>query len=62
MKIKQEGEKWLMLASDDLPENACLPEAILVSVGHRSSLMEFHTQVLELLGDGKWRLHDALAD
>ncbi len=35
-----------------------LPESILVSVGHRSSLLGFHTQTLELLGDGKWRLHD----
>ena len=38
-----------------------LPEAILVSVGHRSSLLEFHTQELELLGGGQWRLHELAA-
>jgi putative ATP-binding cassette transporter len=35
-----------------------LPGATLVSVGHRSSLLGFHTRLLELLGDGKWRLQD----
>jgi len=35
-----------------------LPQAILVSVGHRSSLLDFHTQELELLGEGKWRLRE----
>ena len=38
-----------------------LPDAILVSVGHRSSLLDFHTQELELLGGGSWRVHDLLA-
>lgn len=33
-----------------------LPETVLISVGHRSSLLNFHTQELEILGQGKWRL------
>jgi putative ATP-binding cassette transporter len=33
-----------------------LPEVILVSVGHRSSLLEFHRQELQLLNDGMWQL------
>jgi putative ATP-binding cassette transporter len=37
-----------------------LSESILISVGHRSSLLEFHTQELEILGGGKWTLHDAM--
>ncbi len=31
-----------------------LPECMLVSVGHRSTLNAFHTHYLELLGDGRW--------
>jgi putative ATP-binding cassette transporter len=30
----------------------------LVSVGHRSSLLGFHTRELELLGEGRWRLQE----
>jgi vitamin B12/bleomycin/antimicrobial peptide transport system ATP-binding/permease protein len=36
-----------------------LPAATLVTVGHRSSLLGFHTRELELLGEGKWRLQDS---
>ena len=35
-----------------------LPTATLISVGHRSSLLSFHTRGLELLGEGKWRLQE----
>jgi putative ATP-binding cassette transporter len=35
-----------------------LPRATLVSVGHRSSLLSFHSRVLELLGEGQWRLEE----
>jgi vitamin B12/bleomycin/antimicrobial peptide transport system ATP-binding/permease protein len=31
-----------------------LPETILVSVGHRSTLGDFHAGQLELLGEGRW--------
>lgn len=33
-----------------------LPGATLVSVGHRSSLLGLHAQVLDLLGEGQWQL------
>jgi putative ATP-binding cassette transporter len=36
-----------------------LPDCMLVSVGHRSTLNAFHTHGLELLGDSAWRLREA---
>ena len=33
-----------------------LPETVIVSVGHRSTLNRFHAERLELLGDGRWQV------
>ena len=33
-----------------------LPETVIVSVGHRSTLNRFHDERLELLGDGRWQV------
>lgn len=33
-----------------------LPDTILVSVSHRSTVEQHHTHELHLLGDGEWRL------
>jgi putative ATP-binding cassette transporter len=33
-----------------------LPDTILVSVSHRSTVEQFHDRHLELVGDGEWRL------
>lgn len=34
-------------------------QATLISVTHHSGLIAYHAQVLELLGDGRWALHEA---
>ena len=33
-----------------------LPETILVSVSHRSTVEQFHARHLQLVGGGEWRL------
>lgn len=31
----------------------------LISVGHRSTILKYHKQVLELTGDGQWQTQPA---
>ena len=38
------------------PIRAELPDTILVSVSHRSTVEQFHGRQLELVGGGEWRL------
>jgi putative ATP-binding cassette transporter len=33
-----------------------LPDTVIVSVGHRSTLNQFHAERLDLLGQGRWRV------
>ena len=41
---------------------AALPHVIMISVGHRSSLLAFHAEELTLQGEGKWELGAVDAD
>jgi vitamin B12/bleomycin/antimicrobial peptide transport system ATP-binding/permease protein len=34
-------------------------ETTLISVGHRPTILAYHSQVLELCGDGRWRMQQA---
>ena len=53
-------------STSSLPEDteaslyrSCIAAGItLISVGHRSTLRRFHRQLLELDGDGNWRLSE----
>jgi putative ATP-binding cassette transporter len=42
-----------------LYENLRRTETTFVSVGHRSSLLQYHQQVLELTGDSRWKVMPA---
>ncbi len=44
-----EGRLYEMLIEE-------LPQTAIISVGHRSSLLQYHEQRLELLSEGRWRL------
>ncbi len=35
-----------------------LPRTMIVSVGHRSSLLRLHTTSLDVLEQGEWRLRE----
>lgn len=35
--------------------------ATLISIAHRPAVLQYHTHVLHLLGDGAWKLHEASA-
>jgi putative ATP-binding cassette transporter len=48
-------DKGLEFALYQLPRTE-LPNSILVSVSHRPSVEKHHGQLLELLGEGEWRL------
>lgn len=50
--LDQENEKTLY-------ELLKATSTILVSVSHRSSLLAYHQNVLALIGNGKWELHQA---
>ncbi len=47
LDVKTEKHLYQLLKERDLA---------FISVGHRPTLIEFHQSVLELVGDGKWRL------
>ena len=47
LDVKIEKHLYKLLEDRDLA---------VISVGHRSTLIDFHDSVLELLGNGKWRL------
>lgn len=49
-------DEGLEFAMYSLLKNA-LPSCIMISVGHRSSLLAFHDQALELTGGGLWTIH-----
>jgi putative ATP-binding cassette transporter len=38
-----------------------LPETVVVSVGHRSTLNQFHASRLDLRGDGRWETSEAVS-
>ncbi|MBK7900850.1 MAG: ABC transporter ATP-binding protein/permease [Azonexus sp.] len=55
-----EATSALDIANEDsLYRELAATGTILVSVGHRPSILKYHPQVLELEGNGSWRLYSA---
>lgn len=44
---------------DTLYQQVLTSETTLISTGHRSSILKYHPQVLELTGNGSWQLYAA---
>ena len=58
--ILDEATSALDIANEDnLYRQLAASATTLVSIGHRSSILKYHPQVLELAGDGSWRLYAA---
>lgn len=58
--ILDEATSALDIANEDaLYRDLAASGTTLVSVGHRPSILKYHPQVLELSGNGEWRLYAA---
>ena len=58
--ILDEATSALDIANEEnLYKELAASETMMVSVGHRPSILKFHPQVLELTGDGGWKLYAA---
>lgn len=59
--ILDEATSALDIANEEsLYEQLAATSTTLVSVGHRPSILKYHQQVLELSGDGDWKLYAAV--
>jgi putative ATP-binding cassette transporter len=59
--ILDEATSALDIANEEsLYEQLATTSTTLVSVGHRPSILKYHQQVLELSGDGNWKLYAAV--
>ena len=58
--ILDEATSALDIANEEsLYKELAASETTMVSVGHRPSILKYHPQVLELTGDGGWKLYAA---